>query len=226
MIIRNFYEGILGIRQKNEDEKLGSVSYLVFIFWTGDLHILNIRPQKQALSLSFLFKKGFCLSDRSCASLTRACWLLSEETLTITVLCSVKSSWDRAAAATVQQAVPPCFAFLTSLPLQGRNNFLPLRQWRFKEMNYHFSSHSWKVQCPNLTMDRTARQGKGREDLNDTVNRHLQNTPSNNTDHTFFPSAQGTPARPTMRPAVKQALVHLKRLESYTVCSSITMEGN
>lgn len=47
VITRNFYEGTLDIGQQNKDEKLGFVTYLVFIFWTGDLHILNTRPLKQ-----------------------------------------------------------------------------------------------------------------------------------------------------------------------------------
>lgn len=46
IITRNLHEGIVDINWHNKDEKLGFVSYLVFIFWTGDLHILNIRAQK------------------------------------------------------------------------------------------------------------------------------------------------------------------------------------
>lgn len=49
MTTRNFHEGIRDISQQNKYDKLAFVDYLVFIFCTGDLHILNIRPQKSTL---------------------------------------------------------------------------------------------------------------------------------------------------------------------------------
>lgn len=64
IITRKFFEGILNVSWQDKDQKLGLTNYLVFNFWTGDLHILNIRHRtRQALSLIFLFRKGLCFSD-------------------------------------------------------------------------------------------------------------------------------------------------------------------
>lgn len=56
VITRNFFEGILDLSQQMKDEKLGFVSYLVFI-------ILDKRcayPEYKATEAdTFLFKKGF-----------------------------------------------------------------------------------------------------------------------------------------------------------------------
>lgn len=62
VITRSFYEGILDLSQQMKDEKLGFVSYLVFIF----LYKRSVYTEYKYVEVdTFLFKKGFGFHSES-----------------------------------------------------------------------------------------------------------------------------------------------------------------